>query len=241
MAISKPKNSNPLDDLVLNFDPFIANGLAALDAPSAAVQGTPGAQASGGDETPGPQVTGVVPPATADPDIPEAPTVSLFRIEVPGASVGLAATANAEGDAPPQVVGEPQPAAPDPGPQDPPPRPKSRTLALRRRFKRGPSVRARLRYPTQDQAIRVFRASRVCKPPTGGSPSTPPRPGLSRPSPRTSTRLHAAVPARRTTKNPRRSPAGGSLTQARWVLADHGQKLRWKRIRPLQTSRSRAS
>jgi hypothetical protein len=122
MAISKPKNSNLLDDLVLNLDPFIANGLEALDAPSAGVQGTPGAQASGGDETPGPQVTGVVPPATADPDIPEAPTVSLFRVEVPGTSAGLAATANAEGDAPPQVVGEPQPAAPDPGPQDPPPR-----------------------------------------------------------------------------------------------------------------------
>jgi hypothetical protein len=128
MAISKPKSSNLLDDLVLNLDPFALNGLGELDAPSAAIQGTPEAQDSSGDQAPGPQVTGTVPPASGDVDIPDAPTVSLFRVELPAFSVEQSASgiaeatvANAEGDAPPTVAGTPLPAPKDPGPQDPPP------------------------------------------------------------------------------------------------------------------------
>jgi hypothetical protein len=96
MAISKPKNSKLLDDLVLNFDPFVVNGLDELNPSSSTDQSTSAVQ----DDAGAAQAPGA-------------------RIELP------VAEAAAEEDGPPTVAGPllplPLPGPQDPGPQDPPP------------------------------------------------------------------------------------------------------------------------
>jgi hypothetical protein len=80
MAIGKPNNANLLDDLVLNFDPFVVNGLQELNAADV--------QDSSGDHTSAAPGTGAILQAS-DADAQEAPAVTLFRSE-------LSAGANAE-------------------------------------------------------------------------------------------------------------------------------------------------
>jgi hypothetical protein len=98
MAISKPKNPNLIDDLVLNFDPFVANGLEEANASSATVQGAPESQVGSDDQPASSQVTGVAPPASDDAGSHDSPPVSLFKVELPGAPQGESSHGSHFGD-----------------------------------------------------------------------------------------------------------------------------------------------